>query len=65
MLAEGGGGSLYLPGEFDTFTPEDIAARSQFSKLEFASEQVRNAVVNCGQERPLTNGHVAGLTEAS
>ncbi|EED12132.1 conserved hypothetical protein [Talaromyces stipitatus ATCC 10500] len=39
QLAEGGGGTLYPPEEFSTFTPEDIAARSQFAKVEFASEQ--------------------------
>ena len=40
VLANGGGGSLYLPGQFATFTPADIEARVQFSKIEFASEQV-------------------------
>lgn len=41
-LAEGGGGSLYRPGEFASFSPENIAARVEFSKIEFASEQVRD-----------------------
>ncbi|OKL58271.1 hypothetical protein UA08_06854 [Talaromyces atroroseus] len=38
-LAEGGGGALYPPDEFATFTDGDIASRSQFAKVEFASEQ--------------------------
>lgn len=40
QLAKGGGGTLYLPGQFETFTPEDIASRVQFAKVEFASEEV-------------------------
>ena len=39
VLANGGGGSLYYPYQFKTFTPEDIAARVQFSKIEVVSEQ--------------------------
>jgi hypothetical protein len=39
-LSTSGGGSLYLPGQFETFTPADIAMRVENSKLEFASEQV-------------------------
>ncbi|KAH8690293.1 hypothetical protein BGW36DRAFT_401654 [Talaromyces proteolyticus] len=45
QLAEGGGGTLYLPGQFETFTPEDIASRVQFAKVEFASEQCMVNVV--------------------
>lgn len=41
QLAKGGGGTLYKPGEFETFTPDDIASRVQFAKVEFASEQVK------------------------
>lgn len=40
QLAKGGGGTLYQPGQFETFTPDDIAARVQFAKVEFSSEQV-------------------------
>jgi len=40
QLANGGGGTLYLPGEFESFTSEEIASRIQFAKVEFASEQV-------------------------
>jgi hypothetical protein len=41
QLAEGGGGTLYTPEEYATFTPQDILDREQFAKVEFASEQVR------------------------
>lgn len=40
-IIDGGGSSLYLPGEFETFTPDDIRQRITGSKIEFASEQVR------------------------
>ena len=39
-IIEGGGSSLYLPGEFETFTPDMIRQRVTGSKIEFASEQV-------------------------
>jgi hypothetical protein len=45
QLAKGGGGTLYLPGQFETFTADDIASRVQFAKVEFASEQV---IMFCG-----------------
>ncbi|CRG83345.1 hypothetical protein PISL3812_00696 [Talaromyces islandicus] len=45
QLAKGGGGTLYLPGQFETFTPDDIASRVQFAKVEFASEQCMVNVV--------------------
>lgn len=45
QLAQGGGGTLYPPDQFSTFTPEDIAARSQFAKVEFVSEQVKTLCV--------------------
>lgn len=41
QLAEGGGGTLYTPEEYATFTPQDILDREQFARVEFASEQVR------------------------
>ncbi|KAJ5701998.1 hypothetical protein N7488_009546 [Penicillium malachiteum] len=37
-IAEGGGSSLYEPGEFETFTAKDIRERVLGSKIEFASE---------------------------
>lgn len=37
-IAQGGGSSLYLPGQFVTFTPQDIRERVRGSKIEFASE---------------------------
>lgn len=40
QLAKGGGGTLYRPGQFETFTDDNIASRVQFAKVEFASEQV-------------------------
>ncbi|EEA19249.1 hypothetical protein TMatcc_010193 [Talaromyces marneffei ATCC 18224] len=39
QLAEGGGGTLYTPEEFATFSPQDILDREQFARVEFASEQ--------------------------
>lgn len=39
QLARGGGGTLYTPEEFVTFSPQDILDREQFAKVEFASEQ--------------------------
>jgi hypothetical protein len=56
ILAEEGGASLYLPGEFDTFTPEDVAPKALFSKVEFASEQVRDAFYDQAMlQRPPAN----------
>ncbi|RAH65155.1 uncharacterized protein BO66DRAFT_215913 [Aspergillus aculeatinus CBS 121060] len=37
-IAEGGGSNLYKPGEYETFTAAEIAARVKGSKIEFASE---------------------------
>ncbi|KUJ07447.1 uncharacterized protein LY89DRAFT_601132 [Mollisia scopiformis] len=37
-IITGGGSSLYLPGQYETFTAADIAARVKGSKIEFASE---------------------------
>ncbi|KAF8858590.1 hypothetical protein BDZ45DRAFT_704668 [Acephala macrosclerotiorum] len=37
-IIQGGGSSLYLPGQFETFTAADIADRIKGSKIEFASE---------------------------
>ncbi|KAE9365738.1 hypothetical protein N431DRAFT_385617 [Stipitochalara longipes BDJ] len=37
-IIQGGGSSLYLPDQFDTFTPQDILARIEGSKIEVASE---------------------------
>ncbi|KAH8810753.1 hypothetical protein F5884DRAFT_897308 [Xylogone sp. PMI_703] len=37
-IIEGGGSSLYLPDQFETFTPQDIQNRIRGSKIEFASE---------------------------
>jgi hypothetical protein len=50
QLAEGGGGTLYTPEQFATFTPQNIADREQFAKVEFASEQVR--IVACNDNEP-------------
>jgi hypothetical protein len=44
QLAEGGGGTLYTPEEYATFTAADIASREQFAKVEFASEQVSKSL---------------------
>ncbi|KFY79737.1 hypothetical protein V499_01306 [Pseudogymnoascus sp. VKM F-103] len=44
-IIDGGGSSLYLPGEFETFTPDDIKQRITGSKIEFASEQCMLNVV--------------------
>jgi hypothetical protein len=43
-IIEGGGSSLYLPGEFATFTPQDIADRIKGSKIEFGSEMVKRQI---------------------
>lgn len=40
-LSQGGGGSLYRPDQFETFTHDDILERIKGSKIEFASENVR------------------------
>jgi hypothetical protein len=44
-IIEGGGSSLYLPGQFASFTPQQIAERVKGSKIEFASENVRLRIV--------------------
>ena len=46
QLARGGGGTLYTPEEFVTFSPQDILDREQFAKVEFASEQVSHLRCN-------------------
>ncbi|PYH47821.1 uncharacterized protein BP01DRAFT_198501 [Aspergillus saccharolyticus JOP 1030-1] len=38
QIAEGGGSNLYEPGQYETFTAAEIAARVKGSKIEFASE---------------------------
>jgi hypothetical protein len=43
VIAGGGGSNLYLPEEFDTFSPLDIQERIKGSKIVIVSEQVRKA----------------------
>jgi hypothetical protein len=40
VISGGGGSNLYLPDEFDTFTPLDIQERIKGSKIVIVSEQV-------------------------
>lgn len=44
VIAGGGGSNLYLPDEFDTFSPLDIQERIKGSKIVIVSEQVRHAL---------------------
>ncbi len=39
-IACGGGSNLYFPGQFETFTPDEIQARIEGSKIVIVSEQV-------------------------
>jgi hypothetical protein len=43
VIAGGGGSNLYLPEEFDTFSPLDIQERIKGSKIVIVSEQVHTS----------------------
>ncbi|KAI0997986.1 hypothetical protein K3495_g10202 [Podosphaera aphanis] len=45
VIAGGGGSNLYPPGDFDTFTPEQIQDRIQGSKIVIVSEQAMLNVI--------------------
>ncbi|KAJ6102925.1 hypothetical protein N7486_005352 [Penicillium sp. IBT 16267x] len=47
QIAEGGGSSLYLPGQFETFTAQEIQERITGSKVEFASENCQLCTIYC------------------
>jgi hypothetical protein len=54
VIAGGGGSNLYLPEEFDTFTPLDIQERIKGSKIVIVSEQVFPSHSSSSVEQALT-----------